>query len=787
MTSYNADSTSEREPSVVAMPCGKALEQRHYLTRGGVRVQRSIHEVADGPAAVACLRRALDSRRGVLLSSTFEYPGRYRRYDIGFVNPPVMITARAGVVEMRALNARGRILLPELQRALTEIAGQRSGPVTMLDTTADSIQIATPEPGQDDGDFPEEQRSRQSVVFSVLRALLDHFHSAEDARLGLYGAFGYDLAFQFEAIQRYQQREDSQRDLVLYLPDEILVLDHYASSARLHRYDFVCGTAADVQDEQRTALPRRATTGGLRRHGSVLPFVPALHAPRDCDHQPGEYADTVRRAHEYFRRGDLFEVVPGQVFFEPCKDLPSQVFERLQASNPAPYGAMMNLSEDEYLLAASPEMYVRVEGRRVETCPISGTIARGQDAIADAQQIRTLLNSVKDEAELSMCTDVDRNDKSRVCGPGSVRVIGRRQVELYSRLIHTVDHVEGTLLPHCDALDAFLSHAWAVTVTGAPKQSAIQLIEQIEKSPRRWYGGAMGMIGFDGNMNTGLTLRAARISKGIAEVRAGATLLSDSDPLAEEAETRLKASAVLAAVRGSVADAGPGSHGGPHAPAGKPVLRALMVDHRDSFVHTLAAYFRQQGVQLETRRPQAARTLLQTQDVDLVILSPGPGRPDDFGMRETLALCEARGVPVFGVCLGLQGMVEYFGGDLGVLAEPMHGKPSVVNHDGSELFRGIPVSFTAGRYHSLHARRLPDCLQATAVSDDGIVMAISHRTLPMLGLQFHPESILSMEQEVGLRLVANAVQYALSRALPSSRMPCQQVDADPLPMQSATQ
>ena len=786
MISHNADSTSGREATVVAIPCGKALEQRHYLTRGGLRVQRSIHEVADGAEAVACLRRALDSRRGVLLSSTFEYPGRYRRYDIGFINPPVMITARAGVVEIRALNARGQILLPELQRALTGMVGVIAGAVIVLSTTVDSIQIATPEAGQDDGDFPEEQRSRQSGVFSVLRGLLAHFHSVEDGRLGLYGAFGYDLAFQFEAIQRHQQRDASLRDMVLYLPDEILVLDHYADSARLHRYDFVCRTAADLQDE----LPRCATTGGLRRHGSVTPFVPALHAPRDCDHQPGEYADTVRRAHEYFRRGDLFEVVPGQVFFEPCKDLPSQVFERLQASNPAPYGAMMNLGQDEYLLAASPEMYVRVEGRRVETCPISGTIARGGDAIADAQQIRNLLNSAKDEAELSMCTDVDRNDKSRVCEPGSVRVIGRRQVELYSRLIHTVDHVEGTLLPHCDALDAFLSHAWAVTVTGAPKQAAIQLIEQIEKSPRRWYGGAMGMIGFDGNMNTGLTLRAARISQGVAEVRAGATLLSDSDPLAEEAETRLKASAVLAAVRGAApgaSDAGTGRHSGASAPAGNQVvLRALMVDHRDSFVHTLAGYFRQQGVQLETRRPQAARTLLQNQDFDLVILSPGPGRPDDFGMRDTLALCEAREIPVFGVCLGLQGMVEHFGGELGVLAEPMHGKSSLVTHDGSELFRDIPVSFTGGRYHSLHALRLPDCLQATAVSGDGVVMAIRHRTLPMLGLQFHPESILSMEQEVGLRLVANAVQYALSRALPLSRMPRLEAEADPLPMQSAT-
>jgi anthranilate synthase len=114
-------------------------------------------------------------------------------------------------------------------------------------------------------------------------------------------------------------------------------------------------------------------------------------------------------------------------------------------------------------------MYVSVKDKRVETCPISGTIKRGRDAIEDARNIQTLLNSIKEESELTMCTDVDRNDKSRICEPGTVRVIGRRQIEMYSRLIHTVDHVEGVLRPEYDALDAFLSHMWVVTVTGAPK------------------------------------------------------------------------------------------------------------------------------------------------------------------------------------------------------------------------------------------------------------------------------------------------------------------------------
>src|SRR5215203_2846247 len=149
----------------------------------------------------------------------------------------------------------------------------------------------------------------------------------------------------------------------------------------------------------------------------------------------------------------------------------------------------------------------------------------------------------KDESELTMCTDVDRNDKSRICKPGTVQVVGRRQIEIYSKVIHTVDHVVGELLPGFDAIDAFLTHMWAVTVTGAPKLWAMRFIESHERSPRRWYGGAFGWLGVDGDAETGLTLRTVRIRDGVAEVRAGSTLLIDSDPDAEELETEIKAAA----------------------------------------------------------------------------------------------------------------------------------------------------------------------------------------------------------------------------------------------------
>lgn len=728
---------------------GQPLGHSHYLSAGGVRVQRS-SMVLPYESAIAQLRDRLDNERGVLLSSSFEFPGRYNRWDVGFVNPPIAIIARGRQMEIEALNARGRILLPELARALAAepaIAAKDFGDQFLRLQLSDAHL-----------DLDEEQRSRQPSVFSILRAITRHFFSDKDVHLGLYGAFAYDLTFQFEAVQQRQQRDPTTRDLVLYLPDEIITVDHHAGLARRHCYEFVC-RRSDQEDTE----PPRETTGGFQRRGSNAPFRRGTLASAHCDHGSGEYADIVRKAKEYFRRGDLFEVVPGQVFHEPCRDSPAQIFTRLQQRNPAPYGTLMNLGEQEYLLAASPEMYVRVQGRRVETCPISGTIARGEDAIGDARQIKALLNSKKDEAELSMCTDVDRNDKSRVCVPGSVRVIGRRQVELYARLIHTVDHVEGELAPEYDALDAFLTHAWAVTVTGAPKQSAIQFIEDHEKSPRLWYGGAIGCIGFNGDLNTGLTLRAARIKDGMAQVRVGATLLMDSDPEAEEAETRLKASAMLAAIR---AEPLPEKRGfRPVISSTGAPLRVLMVDHRDSFVHNLGSYFREHGVRLHTLRPEFARARLQRGDAyDLVILSPGPGQPRDFDMAQTLALSTALHIPVFGVCLGLQGIAEFCGGSLATLAKPMHGKASSIVSDGGILFKGLPQRINVGRYHSLHAVTLPDCLRITAQTDSGVVMAIEHRTLPLLAVQFHPESIMSLEENSGRALVANVVQYALDIA-----------------------
>ena len=563
--------------------------------------------------------------------------------------------------------------------------------------------------------------------------------------MGLYGAFGYDLVFQFDDIAKRMERPRDMRDLVLYLPDEILVVDHHQAIAWHDRYEFEIDGVS---------------TKGLPRETDDQSFMPSQVTPPRSDHEPGEYAAVVERAKEKFIRGDLFEVVPGQTFFERCENNPSAVALRLKEVNPSPYSFFINLGGNEFLIGASPEMFVRVEGRRVETCPISGTISRGRDAIEDSEQILKLLNSKKDESELTMCSDVDRNDKSRVCEPGSVRVIGRRQIEMYSRLIHTVDHIEGRLRENMDSFDAFLSHAWAVTVTGAPKLWAMRYIEENEKSPRAWYGGAIGMLHFNGDMNTGLTLRTVRVKDGIAEVRAGATLLFDSDPDEEERETELKASAMLAAVR----DAGKSNVSADTravANVGHDVS-VLLVDHEDSFVHTLANYFRQTGAHVTTVRSPISETMLGELDPDLVVLSPGPGMPSDFDCMATIKLARDRQLPIFGVCLGLQALAEAYGGKLRQLNKPIHGKPSRIQVVKSgKVFSGLESEITVGRYHSIYADTvaLPKDFMITAQTADGIIMGIEHRSEPVAAVQFHPESIMTLGGEAGMRMIENVVAH----------------------------
>lgn len=714
------------------------MPELKYQSRSGIVVTRTQSRTAYNQGLRPLLQR-LDTQRGIYLSSGYEYPERYSRWDIASICPPLEILSWGRRVEFRALNHRGRVLL------------QLLAPVLKPHPHWDEFRI---EPSKIAGKlqplpplFPEEERSKQPSVFSVLRTLIQEFQNEQDSRLGLVGAFGYDLLFQFDPIQ-YQLPREGTKDLHLFLCDDIYFMDRKKEQIERYRFDFARGDL---------------TTAGLARDGEKLPKPRRTSARAEIvsDHTPEEYMAGVETVREGMRQGDYYEVVLRQTFSAPYNHSPSALFERIQLASPSPYEFLLQFG-DEQLVGASPEMFVRVEDSRVETCPIAGTARRTGDPLSDADSIRELLKSTKDESELTMCSDVDRNDKSRVCVPGSVRVIGRRLIERYAGVFHTVDHVEGTLAPGFDGLDAFLTHMWAVTVIGAPKKAAAVAIEGIEKDARGWYGGALGMLSLNGDMNTGILIRTVHLKEGVARYSAGATLLYDSIPEQEEQETRLKATGFYRALNAAPLLREPAAEicetgGG---------VKLMLVDNDDCFIHTLANYARQTGAEVVTYRAGFPPELIAQVAPNLILISPGPGRPADFGVPDLVHQAVRLGVPVFGVCLGLQGIVEAFGGQLGVLEYPMHGKPSVISHRNTGIFEGLPRQFKVGRYHSLFARRetFPACLEVTAETEDGVIMGIRHRELPIEAVQFHPESILSLDEGCGLALVENVVRlYGRSR------------------------
>jgi len=711
-----------------------------YTTPHGIQVTRTLTKTNFGKG-LRHLLRDLDRHRGIYLSSGYEYPGRYSRWDIASTCPPLEIVFYDRRVEIRPLNARGVEIARMFHTLLAghphwddfgfegEILAGRLKPLPAL--------------------FPEEERSKQPSAFSILRALIEEFRGEKNSKLRLVGAFGYDLLFQFEPIEKKLPRA-GHKDLHLFLCDDIWYMDRKKEQVKRYQYEFKA---------------EGASTHGLARDGEAIPPpTPAASGPIACDHTPEEYMANVETVREGMRCGDYYEVVLRQTFRTPYSGRASDLFQRVQKASPSPYEFLLQFGEEQ-LVGASPEMFVRVEGTRIDTCPISGTAQRTGDALHDADNIRELLVSRKEESELTMCTDVDRNDKSRIAEPGTVKVIGRRLIESYAGVFHTVDHVEGVLKQGFDSLDAFLSHMWAVTVIGAPKKAAARTVEALEKDARGWYGGAVGMISLNGDINTGILIRTTYLRDGMAKYPVGATLLYDSVPAMEERETRMKATGFFRTLGPPEAKAAEIVRGAAGIPSGSGA-KLLLVDNDDCFIHTLANYARQTGAEVVTYRAGFPAELIARVAPDLILISPGPGRPAEFGVPDLVKTAVRLGVPVFGVCLGLQGIVEAFGGTLGVLDYPVHGKPSIIRHRGLGVFAGLPAEFPVGRYHSLFARRetFPACLEITAETEDGVIMGLRHRQLPIEAVQFHPESILTAEDGHGLKLMENAMRLAKSGA-----------------------
>jgi anthranilate synthase component 1 len=298
-----------------------------------------------------------------------------------------------------------------------------------------------------------------------------------------------------------------------------------------------------------------AALEGLRARLSdpavLAPEPPGSASAQDDAGEPNmpdeRFVEIVGAMQEHVRAGDVYQAVPSRRVAFPAGRGGYPIYRRLRVTNPAPYMFFVRMLGVE-LAGSSPEPLVRVEGRTVTTRPIAGTRPRGETELRDRLYEHELLADPKERAEHAMLVDLARNDLGRVCTPGTVQPTELMQVERFSRVMHIVSTVEGELADGSHALDALAVTFPAGTVTGAPKRRAMELIAELEPTPRGPYAGAVGYCTFAGDLDFCITIRTAVVADGRAYVQTGAGIVADSNPEVELAETKAKASALLPAV-----------------------------------------------------------------------------------------------------------------------------------------------------------------------------------------------------------------------------------------------
>jgi anthranilate synthase component 1 len=377
---------------------------------------------------------------------------------------------------------------------------------------------------------------------------------------GMVGAITYDAVRRWEKVPATLPDELGLPEISMMLATDLAVLDHADGSvllvANAVNYD---ATDERVEDAWADAVSRLdAMTSHLAADAaSTVATVDrvAFAAARDqvrSNLTQAAFEDMVEQAKEDIRAGEVFQVVLSQRFSTPCPADALDVYRALRSSNPSPYMYLLRLPAGDGttydVVGSSPEALVKVTGRRAITHPIAGSRPRGKTPEDDQRLAEDLLADPKERAEHVMLVDLGRNDLGRVARAGTVTVSKYMEVERYSHVLHLVSHVEGRLKPELDALDALRSVFPGGTLSGAPKVRAMQLIAAAEGERRGLYGGAVGYLGYDGNLDTAITIRSAVLKEGQAHVHTGAGIVAGSVPEREFEETEHKAAALRRAI-----------------------------------------------------------------------------------------------------------------------------------------------------------------------------------------------------------------------------------------------
>ncbi len=366
---------------------------------------------------------------------------------------------------------------------------------------------------------------------------------------GAVGYMGYDMVRYFEKLPPAKENTEGIPDCVFMFSDVVLIYDHVRQVIQtvvnvevgdepIEDYHRAVKEIKRIERRLQEGLPEL-----LGKEGETFSEDEEIF----CSVNEKEYQSMVGRAKEYIRAGDIFQVVLSQQYHKRLKTSPLEVYRNLRSINPSPY--MFYLEMDELkLVGSSPEILVRVEDGEVELRPIAGTRPRGKDAKEEEELGRDLSADEKERAEHLMLVDLGRNDLGRVCDYGSVEVTDFMEIEKYSHVIHLVSRIKGRLRAGVDNFDVMRACFPAGTVSGAPKIRAMEIIDELEPVYRGPYAGAVGYFGYNGNMDTCITIRTIVINNGKAYIQAGAGIVADSDPRKEYLECRNKAKALFQAI-----------------------------------------------------------------------------------------------------------------------------------------------------------------------------------------------------------------------------------------------
>jgi anthranilate synthase component 1 len=361
---------------------------------------------------------------------------------------------------------------------------------------------------------------------------------------GLVGLFGYHTVRYIEKRLAANEKPDAldTPDILLLFSDQLAVVDNLAG--KLFIIVYADPREPGAYDQARERL--KELLEALRRPLEIPSETPGALPPTRSEWSEAAFIDAVIRAKRYIHDGDIMQVVLSQRASVSFEASPLALYRALRALNPSPYMFYFDF-EDFHVVGASPEILVRLERDTVTLRPIAGTRPRGKTREEDAALERELLADPKERAEHVMLMDLGRNDVGRVAQAGTVRVTESMQVERYSHVMHIVSNVEGKLKPELDAIAVLRATFPAGTVTGAPKVRAMEIIDELEVSKRGVYSGAVGYLGFNGDMDLAIAIRTALVKGGRLYVQAGAGIVADSVPENEWLETCNKARALLRA------------------------------------------------------------------------------------------------------------------------------------------------------------------------------------------------------------------------------------------------